>query len=70
MDNRFALELVPGVAFVIGSYAGGLFLGAGLAAAATVGAIWLRWRWDRSLPWLAIAIFCTDLRAVTGRLDH
>ncbi len=57
MDKRFWLELFPGVAFVIGSYAGGLFVGAGLAALATAGAIWLRWRWDRSLPWLAMAIF-------------
>lgn len=67
MDKRFALELVPGVAFIIGSYAGGVFLGAGFAAAATAAAIWLRWRWDRSLPWLAIAIFAlTFVLLLTG----
>lgn len=56
MDKRFAVELLPGMAFVIGSYAGGLFWGAGLAAFSTVVAVLLRWQWDRSLPWLAIAI--------------
>ena len=67
MDKSFALELVPGAAFVIGSYSSGLFLGAGLAAVATAGAIWLRWRWDRSLPWLAIAIFAlTFVLFLTG----
>jgi intracellular septation protein len=57
MDKRLAVELVPGLAFILGSYLGGLFMGAGLAAIATAAAIWLRWRWDRSFPWLAMAIF-------------
>ncbi len=68
MDKRFALELIPGISFVIGSYVGGLFLGAGLAAAATGAAIWLRWRWDRSLPWLAIAIFALTVALLLAGL--
>ena len=67
MDKRLALELIPGIAFLIGSYAGGLFTGAALAAIATTAVIWLRWRWDRSLPWLAIAIFSlTVILLLTG----
>jgi intracellular septation protein len=56
MDKRFWIELLPGLAFLAGAWAGGLFLGAGLAALATGVAIVLRWRWDRRLPWLALAI--------------
>ena len=61
MDKRFAVELLPGLAFVIGSYAGGLFWGAGLGALATGGSVLLRWHWDRNLPWLAIAILALTL---------
>ncbi|MBD1203082.1 MAG: septation protein IspZ [Rhodobacteraceae bacterium] len=57
MDKRLAVELVPGLAFIAGSFMGGLFLGAGLAAVATAAAVFLRWRWDKSLPWLAISVF-------------
>lgn len=61
MDRRFAIEFFPGIAFLIGNALGGLFVGAGLASIATLVAITLRWRWDRSLPWLAIAIFALTL---------
>ncbi len=61
MDKRVAIELLPGLAFVIGSYLGGLFVGAGLAAGSTAVVIWLRWHWDRSMPWLAVAIFALTL---------
>ncbi|MEO0747115.1 MAG: septation protein IspZ [Pseudomonadota bacterium] len=57
MDKRLLVEFAPGIAFLIGNWLGGIFLGAGLAAVATGLAIALRWRWDRSLPWLAISIF-------------
>lgn len=57
MDKRLILELMPGPAFLIGNALGGIFLGAGLGALATALAILLRWRWDRSLPWLAVSIF-------------
>jgi intracellular septation protein len=57
MDKRLMVELLPGPAFLVGNALGGIFLGAGLGALATALAILLRWRWDRSLPWLAIAIF-------------
>ena len=57
MDKRLIVELIPGPAFLIGNALGGIFLGAALGALATGLAIVLRWRWDRSLPWLAIAIF-------------
>lgn len=61
MDKRLIVEFIPGIAFLIGNALGGLFLGAGLACLATVVAIVLRWRWDRDLPWLAIAIFALTL---------
>lgn len=61
MDKRLIVELAPGLAFVIGGLAGGLFVGAGLAAGATAVSIWLRWRWDQSLPWLALSIFVLTL---------
>jgi intracellular septation protein len=57
MDKRLMVELLPGPAFLIGNALGGIFLGAGLGALATALAILLRWRWDRSLPWLAVSIF-------------
>lgn len=57
MDKRLGVELIPGLAFIAGSFMGGLFMGAGLAAVATAAAVFLRWRWDKSLPWLAISVF-------------
>ena len=55
MDLRLLLELLPGAAFLIGHAMGGLFWAAGAAVAATSVAVLLRWRWDREMPWLAIA---------------
>ncbi|MBL4556574.1 MAG: septation protein IspZ [Rhodobacteraceae bacterium] len=46
-----------GPAFLLGNALGGIFAGAGLAAVATALAVFLRWRWDRALPLLAISIF-------------
>lgn len=57
MDKRLALELAPGPAFLIGNAIGGIFLGAGLATFAIGLSILLRWRWDRTLPWMGISIF-------------
>jgi intracellular septation protein len=69
MDKRLVVELIPGPAFLIGNALGGIFLGALLATAATALAIWLRWRWDRDLPWLAISIFgLTVILLVVGLL--
>ena len=61
MDKRLALELIPGPAFLVGHAIGGIFAGAGLAAVATGVAIVVRWRWDRSLPLMAISIFALTL---------
>ncbi|MEM9754554.1 MAG: septation protein IspZ [Pseudomonadota bacterium] len=61
MDKRLVIEFVPGIAFLIGNALGGLFTGAGFACAATIIAILLRWRWDRRLPWMAIAICALTL---------
>ncbi|MEO0772721.1 MAG: septation protein IspZ [Pseudomonadota bacterium] len=69
MDKRLIIEFTPGIAFLIGNAAGGIFMGAGLAALATVIAMALRWHWDRSLPWLAISIFgLTAVLLVAGLL--
>ncbi len=57
MDKRLIVELIPGPAFLVGNALGGIFMGAGVATLATAIAILLRWRWDRSLPWMAISIF-------------
>ncbi|GGK19556.1 inner membrane-spanning protein YciB [Salinarimonas ramus] len=57
MDKRLMVELIPGPAFLIGHLLGGIFVGAGLATLATALAIALRWRWDRTLPLMAISIF-------------
>jgi len=57
MDKRFVIEFIPGIAFIVGNAIGGIFFGAGLACIATVIAIALRWRWDKTLPWMAISIF-------------
>ncbi|MFN3262026.1 MAG: inner membrane-spanning protein YciB [Pikeienuella sp.] len=56
MDKRLVMELMPGPAFLIGNAIGGIFVGAGFATAATAMAVFLRWRWDRTLPLMAISI--------------
>jgi intracellular septation protein len=68
MDKRLVLELAPGPVFLIGNALGGILLGAVVAACATGLAILLRWRWDRSLPWLAISIFVLTLSLVVAGL--
>jgi intracellular septation protein len=68
MDKRLVLELVPGPAFLVGNLIGGIFLGAGFATVATAVAIFLRWRWDRSLPLMAISIFLLTLVLLTAGL--
>jgi intracellular septation protein len=68
MDKRLIIELIPGPAFLIGNAVGGIFLGAGFATVATAMAILLRWRWDRSLPWMAISIFVLTLILLTTGL--
>ncbi|MGL6211701.1 MAG: inner membrane-spanning protein YciB [Paracoccaceae bacterium] len=68
MDKRLLVELLPGPAFLIGNAAGGIFAGAAFASIATVIAILLRWRWDRSLPWLAISILVLTLALLTAGL--
>ncbi|MCR9222001.1 MAG: septation protein IspZ [Alphaproteobacteria bacterium] len=55
MDRRLLLEILPGVAFLLGNAAGGLLWAAGAAAAATGVAVAIRWRWDGCAPWLAVA---------------
>lgn len=55
MDRRLVLELLPGIAFLIGNAMGDLLWGAGAAVLATALAVALRWRWDGRLPWLAVA---------------
>ncbi|WP_299046988.1 septation protein IspZ [uncultured Tateyamaria sp.] len=65
MDKRLIVEFAPGVAFVLGDALGGIFLGSACAACATVVAIAVRWRWDKSLPWLAISIFALTAVLVT-----
>lgn len=57
MDKRLVVEFLPGPAFVLGDAVGGMFVGAGVAAVATGLAIVLRWRWDRTLPLMAISVF-------------
>lgn len=68
MDKRLLVEFIPGIAFLIGHALDGLFLGAGLATLATAVAIFLRWRWDKDLPWLAIAIFALTVVLVIAAL--
>jgi len=55
MDRRLTLELLPGLAFLLGYELGGLFWAAGATVLATSIAVALRWRWDGSVPWLAVA---------------
>jgi hypothetical protein len=57
LDKRLVVELIPGPAFLLGNALGGIFVGAGLAALATAVAVFMRWRWDQSLPWMALSIF-------------
>ncbi len=61
MDRRLLLEILPGIAFLIGNAAGGLLWAAGVAVAATCLAVGLRWRWDGQVPWLAVAILFVAL---------
>lgn len=69
MDRRLALELLPGIAFLVGHWVGGLFWGAGLSVVATALAVGLRWRWDGAIPWLAVATFVLiAVLTVTGVL--
>lgn len=65
MDRRLFLELLPGLAFLAGHVYGGLFWAAGLSVVATALAVGLRWRWDRAVPWLAVATFVLIL-VLTG----
>jgi len=55
MDRRLLLELLPGVAFLIAYAATDLLWAAFASASATVVAVWLRWRWDKTVPLLALA---------------
>ena len=61
MDRRLLLELLPGIAFLIGNAIGDLFWGAGAAVVATGVAVALRWRWDGRVPWLAVATLALAL---------
>ena len=66
MDKRLIIEFAPGIAFVLGDVLGGIWVGSVFAALATIVAIVLRWRWDQSLPWLAISIFALTAVLVTA----
>lgn len=69
MDKRLILEIVPGPVFLVGHALGGIFAGAVLATLATGVAVVVRWRWDRSLPWMAISILgLTLVMLVAGLL--
>lgn len=61
MDRRLLLEVLPGIAFLLGNAAGGLLWAAGAAVAATGIAVAIRWRWDGRLPWLAVATLALAL---------
>lgn len=61
MDKRLLFELIPGPAFLVGNMIGGIFMGAGFATVATGLAIVLRWRWDRTVPLMAISIFALTI---------
>ena len=65
MDRRLGLELLPGIAFLVGNAAGDLAWAAGAAVIATVLAVALRWRWDGRVPWLAVATLVLAL-VLTG----
>ena len=54
MDRRLALEFLPGAAFLLGNAYGGLLWAAAVTVVATAVAVALRWRWDGSIPWLAV----------------
>ena len=53
MDRRLVLEVLPGLAFLLGNSVGGLLVAAGAAVVATALAVAVRWRWDGHIPWLA-----------------
>ncbi|WP_163025933.1 inner membrane-spanning protein YciB [Chachezhania antarctica] len=65
MDRRLILELLPGLAFLLGNAFGELFWAAGAATAATAAAVGIRWRWDGSVPWLAVSTLVLAL-VLTG----
>ena len=55
MDRRLVLEFLPGIAFLIANAYGGLLMTAGITTVATAVAVFLRWQWDGSIPWLAVS---------------
>ncbi|MBO6754787.1 MAG: septation protein IspZ [Roseibium sp.] len=55
MDRRLTLEFLPGAAFLLGNAYGGLLWAAAVTVFATAVAVALRWRWDGSIPWLAVS---------------
>lgn len=55
MDRRLVLEFLPGIAFLAGNAYGGLLWAAAVTVVATAIAVAIRWRWDGSIPWLAVA---------------
>ncbi|MEM6382237.1 MAG: septation protein IspZ [Pseudomonadota bacterium] len=55
MDRRLVLEFLPGIAFLAGNAYGGLLWAAAVTVVATAVAVALRWRWDGSIPWLAVS---------------
>lgn len=61
MDRRLLLELLPGIAFLLGNVLGGLFVAAGAAVIATAFSVAVRWRWDGCVPWLAVSTFVLAL---------
>ena len=65
MDRRLILELLPGMAFLLGNAIGGLLWAAAVAIVATALAVGLRWRWDGRVPWLAVSTLVLAL-VLTG----
>ncbi|MEM9784434.1 MAG: septation protein IspZ, partial [Pseudomonadota bacterium] len=65
MDRRLILELLPGVAFLLGNAIGGLLWAAAVAVVATAVAVGTRWRWDGRMPWLAVSTLVLAL-VLTG----
>ena len=61
MDKRLIVEVIPGPAFLAGHAVGGIFVGAAVAAVATAIAVYLRWRWDRAIPLMALSIFALTI---------
>ncbi len=65
MDRRLFLELLPGIAFLIGNFLSGLLAAAGAAVVATTVAVAVRWRWDGCVSWLAVSTLVLAL-VLTG----